>query len=95
MVNQNENENKFIFVLGPYNENGLRFRSSGESYQNEFIFVFVLGYHKDRPKYVWIEDACEGEARGCWAVRPRTSGGCRDGFFLRDFFDKTSRLRYA
>ena len=49
MVNQNENENKFIFVLGPYNENGLRFRSSGESYQNEFIFVFVLGYHKDRP----------------------------------------------
>ena len=50
MVNQNENENKFIFVLGPYNENGLRFRSSGESYQNEFIFVFVLGYHKDRPK---------------------------------------------
>ena len=55
MVNQNENENKFIFVLGPYNENGLRFRSSGESYQNEFIFVFVLGYHKDRP-----DEACIG-----------------------------------
>ena len=30
------------------------------------------------------EDACEGEAHGCWAVKPRTSGGCRDGFFLRD-----------
>ena len=64
MVNQNENENKFIFVLDPYNENGLRFRSSGESYQNEFIFVFVLVNHKDRPqrtpfdRCVRIENCC-------------------------------------
>ena len=52
----------------------------------------TLGHSKRRETR---EDACEGEARGCWAVRPRTSGGCRDGFFLRDFFDKPSRLRYA
>ena len=54
MVNQNENQNEFVLVLGPYNENGLRFRSSGESYQNEneFVLVFVLVNHKDQP-YGW------------------------------------------
>ena len=25
MVNQNENQNEFVLVLGPYNQNGLRF----------------------------------------------------------------------
>ena len=50
MVNQNENQNEFVLVLGPYNENGLRFRSSGESYQNEFVLVFVLVNHKDQPE---------------------------------------------
>ena len=48
MVNQNENQNEFVLVLGPHNENRLRFCSSGESYQNEFVLVFVLVNHKDR-----------------------------------------------
>ena len=53
----------------------------------------TLGHSKRRGTR---EDACETETRGCWAVRPRSSGGCRDGCFLRDlFFDKPSRLRHA
>ena len=58
MVNQNENQNEFVLVLGPYNENGLRFRSSGESYQNEFVLVFVLVNHNVRSTLV-----CEKEKK--------------------------------
>ena len=39
------------------------------------ILSWLLG-HSKRPET--REDACEGEVRGCWAVGPRTSVGCRD-----------------
>ena len=49
MVNQNENENEFFLVLGPYNQNELRFGDFRRSYQNELRFGFGFGYHKERP----------------------------------------------
>ena len=49
MVNQNENQNEFVLVLGPYQPKRTSFCSSGESYQNEFHFRFRFGNHKDRP----------------------------------------------
>ena len=51
MVNQNENQNEFVLVLGPYNQNGLRFVLQEKVTKMNFIFVFVLGYHKDQPKW--------------------------------------------
>ena len=42
MVNQNENENEFFLVLGPYNQNELRFGDFRRSYQNELVLVLVL-----------------------------------------------------
>ena len=50
----------------------------------------TLGHSKRRETR---GDACEDEARGRWAVRPRTGGGRGDGFPL--FFDKPSCLRDA
>ena len=52
MVNQNENENetKFVLVFGPDNQNGLRFVLQEKVTKMNFIFVFVLGYHKDQPE---------------------------------------------
>ena len=49
MVNQNENENEFVLVFGPHNPNGLRFVLQEKLTKMNFIFVFVLGYHKDQP----------------------------------------------
>ena len=55
----------------------------------------VLGYGDESWAYKYTLFA-----HGCWAVRPRTSGGYRDGFFLRDFlirraaFDTLERAKH-
>ena len=49
----------------------------------------TLGHSKRRETR---EDACEGKTHGCWAVKPRTSGGCRR-IFLRVFFDEPPSIR--
>ena len=44
MVNQNENENEFVLVFGPYNQNGLRFVLQEKvTKMNEFHFRFRFG----------------------------------------------------
>ena len=58
MVNQNENQNEFVLVLGPYEPKRTSFCSSGESYQNEFVLVFVLVNHNVRSTLV-----CEKEKK--------------------------------
>ena len=40
---------KFVSVFGPYNQNRLRFVLQEKVTKMNFIFVFVLGYHKDQP----------------------------------------------
>ena len=39
-----------VLVLGPYNQNELRFGDFRRSYQNELRFGFGFGYHKERPE---------------------------------------------
>ena len=40
---------RLVLVLGPYNQTGLRFVLQEKVTKMNFIFVFVLGYHKDWP----------------------------------------------